>query len=88
MCIRDRNNSGVLFYETLFDENASCHIAMGMGFADCVENFENLTLDQCRELGLNDSVIHVDFMVGAPDMRITGYKNGKATPIFINGEWA
>ena len=87
-CNSPINNSGVLFYETLFDENASCHIAMGMGFADCVENFENLTLDQCRELGLNDSVIHVDFMVGAPDMRITGYKNGKATPIFINGEWA
>ena len=87
-CNSPINNSGVLFYETLFDENASCHIAMGMGFADCVENFENLTLDQCRELGLNDSVIHVDFMVGAPDMCITGYKNGKATPIFINGEWA
>lgn len=87
-CNSPINNSGVLFYETLFDENASCHIAMGMGFADCVENFESLTLDQCRELGLNDSVIHVDFMVGAPDMRITGYKNGKATPIFINGEWA
>lgn len=87
-CNSPINNSGVLFYETLFDENASCHIAMGMGFADCVENFEKLTLDQCRELGLNDSVIHVDFMVGAPDMRITGYKNGKATPIFINGEWA
>lgn len=87
-CNSPINNSGVLFYETLFDENASCHIAMGMGFADCVENFENIGLEGCRELGLNDSVIHVDFMIGSPDLCITGYKNGKATPIFVNGEWA
>ncbi|MBR5423488.1 MAG: aminopeptidase [Clostridia bacterium] len=87
-CNSPINNSGILFYETLFDENASCHVALGMGFNDCVDGYENLTNEQCKALGVNDSMIHVDFMVGAPDLNITGYKNGKAVPIFVNGEWA
>ena len=80
--------SGILFYETLFDENASCHVALGAGFNDCVEGYENLTNEECTALGVNDSMIHVDFMIGAPDLSITGYKGRKATPIFKNGEWA
>lgn len=82
------SESGILFYNTLFDENASCHVALGRGFMDCIDGFENRTLEECQKLGVNDSMIHVDFMVGAPDLTITGYKDGKATPIFVNGTWA
>lgn len=81
---------GVLFYETLFDENASCHVAVGRGFNDCIDGYlemENVN-EECRKLGINDSMIHTDFMVGADDLCITGYKNGKAIPIFVNGTWA
>lgn len=82
------NRQGILYYNTLFDENASCHVALGHGFNECVEGHENLTNEQIRELGINDSHIHVDFMIGAPDLQITGYKDGVATKIFENGEWA
>ena len=82
------NNSGILFYETLFDENASCHVALGRGFNDCIENYHDRTNEECRALGINDSMVHTDFMIGAPDLCITGWKNGKPTPIFVNGEWA
>ncbi len=82
------SESGILFYNTLFDENASCHVAMGRGFMDTIVDFQNKTHEECHALGINDSMIHVDFMIGAPDMSITGYKNGKATPIFVNGTWA
>ncbi len=82
------NESGVLFYETLFDENASCHVALGAGFNDCIEGHLDKTNEECRALGINESMIHVDFMIGADDMEITGWKNGVATPIFRNGTWA
>ncbi len=87
-CDSPINNSGILYYETLFDENASCHVALGHGFNDCIEGHLEKTNEECRALGINDSMIHVDFMIGAKDMTITGYKNGKAVPIFVNGEWA
>lgn len=83
------NNSGILFYNTLFDENAVCHLALGKGFPDCIEGFENLTLDQCHEMGLNDSIIHVDFMIGSPDLCITAKcRDGREVKIFENGNWA
>jgi aminopeptidase len=63
-------------------------VALGRGFCDTIDNFQDRSLEECRALGVNDSMIHVDFMVGAADMSITGYKNGKATPIFRNGNWA
>lgn len=81
-------NTGILFYNTLFDENASCHVALGRGFCDTIDDFQNKTLEECQSLGVNDSMIHVDFMIGADDLTITGYKYGKAYPIFINGNWA
>lgn len=81
------NQSGILFYETLFDENASCHIALGAGFNDCIDGHLDMTNEQCRALGINDSMIHVDFMIGTDDMQITGYKDDKAVPIFENGTW-
>lgn len=83
------SNSGLLFYNTLFDENAACHLALGLGFADCVEGFQNMTLEQCRELGVNKSMIHVDFMIGCADMDITATtRDGKTVQIFKNGNWA
>ena len=81
-------NTGILFYNTLFDENASCHVALGRGFCDTIDDFQNKTLEECQALGVNDSMIHVDFMIGADDLAITGYKDGKAYPIFKNGNWA
>ena len=83
------NNTGLLFYNTLFDENASCHLALGMGFADCIDGFENRTLEECRELGINDSMIHTDFMIGSEDMNIDGTtRDGRRVAIFRNGNWA
>ena len=83
------SNSGVLFYNTLFDENASCHLALGHGFNECLKGFENLTDEQCKEKGINDSMIHVDFMIGSRDMSIVGVtKDGKRIQIFSNGNWA
>ena len=82
------SNSGILFYNTLFDENASCHVALGSGYTNTLDGYENLTKEECHKLGINDSMVHVDFMIGAPDLAITGYKDGVATPIFKNGNWA
>ena len=82
-------NSGLLFYSTLFDENAACHLALGMGFADTIEGYQDKTLDECRALGVNDSMIHEDFMIGSPDMNIDALcRDGKTVPIFRNGNWA
>ena len=81
--------SGLLFYNTLFDENAACHLALGMGFADTIQDFQNKTLDECRELGVNDSMIHEDFMIGCDSMNIDAIcAGGKVVPIFRNGNWA
>lgn len=82
-------NSGLLFYNTLFDENAACHLALGMGFADTIRGFENRTLDECRALGINDSMVHEDFMIGSADLNIDATtRDGKVVPIFRNGNWA
>lgn len=83
------NNTGILFYNTLFDENASCHLALGRGFTNCLEGFENMTNDECEKAGVNSSMIHVDFMIGSADMSITGITaDGKEVPVFRNGNWA
>ena len=82
------NRTGILFYNTLFDENASCHVALGRGFADCLEGFETMSKQEQTDAGVNDSIIHVDFMVGTDDLSIVGYKDGKATKVFENGTWA
>lgn len=83
------NQSGVLFYNTLFDENAACHIAFGAGYPTNIKGGAKLTRAQLMEKGLNDSAIHEDVMIGAPDTRITGVcKDGTEVVIFENGEWA
>ena len=82
-------NTGLLFCETLFDENAACHLALGMGFADTIRNFEKYTLDECRAKGINDSMVHVDFMIGSADLDIDAHTiDGKTVPIFRKGNWA
>lgn len=83
------NNTGILFYNTLFDENASCHLALGRGFNNCLENYENYSVEECEKLGVNSSMIHVDFMIGSADMSIIGVTaDGKRVQIFKNGNWA
>ncbi len=80
--------SGILFYNTLFDENASCHLAIGKGYPTTVINGEKLTLNELKEKGVNDSTEHVDFMIGTPDMEIVGIKkDGSKFVIFKDGEW-
>lgn len=81
--------TNILFYNTLFDENAACHFALGAGFPECVPNGVHLTHEEVLAYGVNDSMIHVDFMVGTKDLSITGIdKNGKEIPIFVDGNWA
>ena len=81
--------SGLLFYNTLFDENAACHLALGMGFMDCIRVYSRYTLDEVRKLGINDSMIHVDFMIGCDSMNIDALcADGTTVRIFENGNWA
>ena len=83
------NQSGILFYETLYDENAVCHVALGAGFKECLPDGPELTTEQAKERGINDSMIHVDFMIGSPDLSIVGEDvNGKKIQIFKDGTWA
>ena len=83
------NNSGILFYNTLFDENASCHLALGHGFTNCIKGYERMTKEELTKLGVNDSVIHVDFMIGSRDLEVTGITSrGTRIPILTYGNWA
>lgn len=82
-------NSGIMFYNTLFDENAACHLALGDGFTNCIRDYENYSLEQCRELGINNSMVHEDFMIGSEDLDITGVtEDGREIPVFRKGNWA
>lgn len=83
------NQTGLLFYNTLFDENAVCHLAVGHGFPDTIRDFQNKSLEECYELGINDSMIHVDFMIGTADLSIMAEcRDGKTVALFRNGTWA
>ena len=80
--------SGILFYNTLFDENASCHLAIGKGYPTTIKNGDNLSNSELKEKGLNDSVEHIDFMIGTPDLSVVGIqKDGTKTVLFEDGEW-
>ncbi len=82
-------NTGLLFYETLYDENASCHLALGKGFAETIEGGYGMSEAQLLEAGVNVSAVHVDFMIGAEDLSIEGIcADGKAVPVFVDGNWA
>ena len=83
------NETGILFYNTLFDENACCHLALGMGFADTIRDFEHKTLEEVRALGVNDSMVHEDFMIGTADLAIDALcEDGSVQPVFRGGTWA
>ena len=83
------SESGMLFYETLFDENAACHLAVGMGFADTIRGYREKTLEECRAMGINESMIHVDFMIGYEGLDIDAVtRDGRTVPIFRRGRWA
>lgn len=83
------SNLGILFYNTLFDENASCHLAIGQAYSSCIQGGDKLSSEEMEEVGMNDSLTHVDFMFGTSDLSIVGYEeNGNCENIFINGNWA
>ncbi|WP_078434487.1 aminopeptidase [Metabacillus halosaccharovorans] len=83
------SQSGILFYNTLFDENASNHLAIGNGYAFCVEGGKKMSREELEKVGVNSSITHVDFMIGSADMNIDGIrKDGTSEAIFRNGTWA
>ena len=83
------NNTGILFYNTLFDENACSHLALGRGYSNTVEGFETMQKGDFAALGVNDSSVHVDFMIGAADLSITGVtRDGRRVPVFTDGNWS
>ena len=80
--------SNTLFYDTLYDENASCHLALGMGFPECLMGGASMDKDELLARGVNQSSTHVDFMIGADDMNIYGIDaDGSETAVFVNGQW-
>lgn len=82
------SNQKILFYNTLFDENAACHIAFGQAYP-CIQGGQQMTKDELKAHGLNDSITHVDFMVGTPDLSIVGTTHdGQEIPVFVNGNFA
>jgi len=82
------SNQKILFYNTLFDENAACHIAFGEAYP-CLEGGQKMTKEELKTRGLNDSITHVDFMIGTPDLSIVGTTHdGKEIPVFVNGNFA
>ena len=83
------SKSGILFYNTLFDENAACHIALGQCYADCFVNGGKLTPDEIAQRGGNRSLIHIDWMIGSAEIDIDGIKaDGSRVPVLRKGEWA
>ena len=83
------NQSGLMFYNTLFDENACCHVAVGEGFDEVLPGFMEMSDEEIREKGINDSLIHVDFMIGSADLEIVGIRaDGSRENVFVDGTWA
>lgn len=82
------SNLNITFKTTLIDENASCHLALGAGFPECLDNGIGLSDEELLEKGINVSKTHVDFMIGTPDLKIIGTtKDGKEIPIFVDGNF-
>jgi aminopeptidase len=83
------SQSGILFYNTLFDENASCHIALGQCYSKCFIDGTKLTPEQIAAQGGNKSLIHIDWMIGSGEIDIDGIKpDGSRVAVFRKGEWA
>lgn len=82
------SNSGILYYNTLYDENASCHVALGRSFPNAIKDGKSLSKEELMDKGLNQSMIHVDFMMGGSDLSIDGIKeDGTVEPVFRDGNW-
>ena len=82
------SNSNILFYNTLFDENAACHLAFGKAYPTCIEGGEEMDSVELVKNGVNDSLIHEDFMIGTEDLQITGTRaDGSTIQIFENGNF-
>ena len=83
------SNLRILFYNTLYDENASCHLAVGSGISEAIEGGMSKSREELLQVGINDSLTHVDFMFGTADLSITGIRpDGTRVPVFQNGNWA
>ena len=83
------SNSKLIFFNTLFDENAACHLAFGRAYESCVKDADKYSEEELEKIGVNNSIIHVDFMIGTSDLEITGInENGETIQIFSNGNWA
>ena len=83
------SKSGVLFYNTLYDENAACHIALGQCYADCFVNGTKMSQDEIAARGGNKSLIHIDWMIGSGEIDIDGIKqDGSKVAVMRKGEWA
>ena len=83
------SNLRILFYNTLYDENASCHLAVGSGISEAIEGGMSKSREELLQVGINDSLTHVDFMFGTTDLSITGIRpDGTRVPVFQNGNWA
>ncbi len=83
------NQTGLLFYNTLYDENACCHLAIGRAFNECIKDYDKLTEEEIKAIDLNTSMIHVDFMIGSADLSIVAKTyDGKTVEIFKDGTWA
>ena len=83
------NTTGLLFFSTLYDENACCHLALGRAFNECIRDYANKTNEEIEAVDLNKSMIHVDFMNGTADLKITAKTySGKEVVIFKDGTWA
>lgn len=83
------SNLRILFYNTLYDENASCHLAVGSGISEAIEGGMSKSREELLQVGINNSLTHVDFMFGTADLSITGIRpDGTRVPVFQNGNWA
>lgn len=83
------SNSNILFFNTLFDENASCHLAVGAAYPTTIERGENMSEEELEEHHVNQSKVHADFMVGTKDLDIVGIKrDGSKVQVFKDGNWA
>lgn len=82
------SNSKLIFFNTLFDENASCHFAFGKAYPSCLKGSDNMSEKELIEKGVNDSLTHIDFMVGSAELEIIGETaNGEKVQVFKNGDW-
>lgn len=82
------SNTGILFYNTLFDENASCHLAFGKAYPTCLKGGDSMSNEELAQHGVNDSLVHEDFMIGTEDLTIVGTKyDGTHVVIFENGNF-